>query len=166
MTGDFWPLGVDEEVLDDPREIYFRQCSEHAMDRGRPSVRMFRESSSDTGKLSGARPGKTTAEATFQHARARSPGRAAPVGTYGLTVEQIHGAGEETGLRVRAVDDSQVWDGDTPPGHTYLDQRHLGDRPSNPDKRALRAALYLRAMENERFWPPPGGSPVGGPVIR
>lgn len=156
MTAGLWSLRVDEEVLDDPAEVYLRQCAAHAMEDGQPSVRMFRESTADGGKISGARSSKTSAEEAYlHHEGAQTTGRAATVGTYGLTIDQIRAAGDQTGLPVRAVDDSRRRGEEGPPGHTYLDQRHLGDRPSNPDKRALRAALYLRAMHNGRLWPTP-----------
>ena len=164
MTTSFWALEAGEEVLSDPDELFYRQCPEYAFVDGEPSARIFSESSSDQGKLSGARSTKTTAELAYLHRQHNGAGEAGEsttpfpdkvttVGTYALTVEQIGEVSTETGLALRAVDDSQILADSAPPGHTYLDQRHLGAKPSNPDKRRLRAELLIRAMRHGRLWP-------------
>lgn len=150
----FLPLEPGEVVLHRSDEFYFRQCPGHLVD-AEPSALMFSESTADAGKLSGARSSVTTAQGAYEHRMAAhsGDGLAPTLGTYGLTIRNITEVSSQTQAPLRAVDDSVACGPDSPPGHTYLDQRHLGDRRVNPDKRRVRAALYLAAMRHGRLWP-------------
>lgn len=143
-----YALADGEEVLVDLDEIYFRQCPPAYVDGGVPSVRMFEESSADGGKLSGARSAKTTARDAYEY-RVRTGeqvGRPLTAGTWGVTVGEVEDAGS------RAVDDSRVLGEGAPPGHTYLDYRHLKDL-DKPSRRAVRARLHQAAIVRGRIWP-------------
>lgn len=124
-----------------------------AVDDDEPSVRIFSKSSGDAGKVSGARSSKTSAEPAYLHrATMGGPDTFTTHGTSGLTIEQHGEVVRDTGLPIRAIDDSAITDPAGPEGHTCLDPRHRGDKPRKPDKRALRAAICQQAMKNRRLW--------------
>jgi hypothetical protein len=137
----FVGLGQDEIELDQDDEFYWRQCHPAFLDNGVPSVQLFRESTGDHGKLSGARSLRASAELAFMERLKRG---AQTAGTWGVTIAEISGAG------TRAVDDSAT-DGTLPTGHTYVDYRHLETKPS---VRAVRSMLHQAAVERPRQWPP------------
>lgn len=136
-------LEAHEIELDQVDEFYWRQCHPVYLDDGVPSVQMFRESTSDEGKISGARSAKASAQVAYEE-RLERGGQTA--GTWGVTVAEITTAG------TRAVDDS---DGDEglPTGHTYVDYRHLDTKPS---LRAVRSRLHEAALSRPCQWPTAG----------
>lgn len=140
-TDRYAALEPHEIELDQIDEFYWRQCHPTYLDGGVPSVQMFCESTGDNGKLSGARSEKASAQLAYEERLARG-GQSA--GTWGVTVSEIVTAG------TRAVDDS-VGDDALPTGHTYIDYRHLDDRPS---LRAVRSRLHEAAISRSRQWPP------------
>ncbi|BDZ42452.1 hypothetical protein GCM10025865_17510 [Paraoerskovia sediminicola] len=140
-TNQFVPLEPHETELDQLDEFYWRQCHPNYLDGGVPSVQMFRESTGDNGKLSGARSEKASAQLAYEERLARGGNTA---GTWGVSLSEITAAG------TRAVDDS-VGDAALPTGHTYLDYRHLDDKPS---ARAVRSRLHEAATSRPREWPP------------
>lgn len=141
--GSWLPIVPGEIELDDPAEIYMRQCHPNFYIDGEPTSQMWRESTGDNGKLSGARSAKTSAEEAYHH-RTEVVGRPS-AGTFGVTVAEIGAAG------TRAVDDSGADWGDftCPPGHTFLDLRHLSDG----ERRSLRRRLAVAVRKNRRLWP-------------
>ncbi|MBB2923194.1 hypothetical protein [Cellulomonas cellasea] len=134
-------LEPHELELDQQEEHYWRQCHPSYLDGGVPSVQIFCESTGDNGKISGARSTKASAELAYEE---RLAGGGQTAGTWGVTVSEIITAG------TRAVDDS-AGDRALPTGHTYVDYRHLDDRPS---VRAVRSRLHEAAVSRPREWPP------------
>lgn len=144
----FVELKEGEEALVDPTELWMRQANPAFVDGGVPSVKVFETSSRDEGMLSGARSSKTMAREAYEHRRAMGAavGRELSVGTWGVSVDEVADAG------LRAVDDSANLDPDAPPGHAFLDYRHIAelDRPS---RRAIRARVLRSAVARGRLWP-------------
>lgn len=140
-TTGFAALEPHEVELDSGDEFYWRQCHPNYLDGGVPSVQVFSESTGDNGKISGARSSKASAQRAYEERLARG---GQTVGSWGVTVSEIITAG------TRAVDDS-AGDHALPTGHTYVDYRHLDDKPS---VRAVRSRLHEAAISRPRGWPP------------
>ena len=150
-TPPFVDLEAGEMALDDPEELYWRQCPPAFVENdGVPSVQMFDESTGDEGKLSGARSNKASAELAYEERLAQDKPTS---GTWGVTVQEIANAGS------RAVDDEALHS-DAPTGHTYIDYRHLASE-NRPTRRAVRQSLHRAAISRGRQWPSASTDPDG-----
>jgi hypothetical protein len=133
----FEPLHAGEELLVDPDELYLRQCSPLHFSDGQVSDLLFKQSSQDGGKLSGSRSSRCTPEEAYEF-RVKTLGKPSS-GTWGVTVGDIVGA------MSRVVDDSgseSAPSAPIPPGHAYLDFRHV---KAKADERRLRSTLTIIA---------------------
>jgi hypothetical protein len=134
---------VDGEVeLTDDAELYWRQCSpcDYDEDTKQPTDRMFRATDADAGKMSGARSQKASAEAAFIHRTTvvKKPSK----GTWGVSVKAVKDAG------ARVVDDTALQPAPPPvppPGHSYVDVRHLDDL-NKLERQRFRSALLIAAF--------------------
>lgn len=134
---DFEPLVAGEEVLEDPDEQYLRQCLPQHFSGGQVSDLLFKQSSQDGGKLSGSRSSMCTPAEAYDF-RVNTMCRPS-AGTWGIAVGEIEDA------LSRVVDDSGSVNAPqppVPPGHVYLDFRHLTARI---DERRLRSTLAIIA---------------------
>lgn len=128
----------------DQQELLYRQVTIHTWDEvnRRPSSKAFEPVDADNGMASYSRESKTTAKLARQHhtTNAKSPS----LGVWAVTVQEV----ETEGLR--AVDDSQStpppglaqW----PPGHCFVDYRHL---QSKGEIRTVRAMLLAKALARQ-----------------
>lgn len=133
----FEPLLPGEELLENPDEHYLRQCSPMHFSEGQVSQLLFRQSSQDGGKLSGSRSSKCTPEEAYEF-RVNTLGKPS-AGTWGIMVGDIVGASS------RVVDDSASASAPPPPippGHAYLDFRHV---KAKAEERRLRSTLTIIA---------------------
>ncbi|MEV4777409.1 hypothetical protein [Microbacterium sp. LWH12-1.2] len=134
---------VDGEVeLTDDAEIYWRQCApcDYDEDNKRPTDRVFRATDADKGKMSGARSRKASAEAAYLHRTTvvKKPSK----GTWGVSVGVVKAAGS------RVVDDSVLQPApppNPPPGHSYVDVRHLDDL-NKRERQRFRSTLLIAAF--------------------
>lgn len=143
------------EVLVDGSEFWWRQCpvgpAFYDEVKGQPSSLMFRWTASDLGKLSGAREsGSTPVTAADAYKHATEVEKRDSKGTWGIRASTAKSIGSQF------IDDSANLPAPpiSPPGHTYLDLRHvpLGDkRPEKDERERLRGRLLLAAR---RHFPP------------
>jgi len=118
----FTPLDVGEDQLTNPIELIWRQCAPGHFDvrTGMPTAEIFRPTSADGGKLSGARSDKVGAKGAYDH-RVVALDRPS-AGCWAVSV------GEVESLHSRVVDDNVLLPPPPPPpppGHVYIDLRHL-----------------------------------------
>jgi hypothetical protein len=141
----FEALAVGETVLDNPNEFYFRQCHPSFASNGVPSTQMFGDFPRDGGKLSGNRGETVTPKAAFNFHTATLGKESG--GTWAVT------AAEVATVLSRVVDDTvapSVRPPDpVPPGHSYIDMRHLTSR----ERKRLRAKLLIAAVNRGRVYP-------------
>lgn len=146
MTAPHEPEAGEVVVTGD--ELWWRQCPTGKIyyddEKGQPSNLMFRWTDADAGKLSGAREQKATAEQAYRH-RAEVE-KVASNGTWGVPASV---AGEVGQL----IDDSANLPAPpaSPPGHTYLDLRHVANGDSAADKRErerVRSRLLIAAKKH------------------
>jgi len=148
---------VDGEVeLKDKTEYYWRQCAPVDFDEETqlPTDRMFRATEADAGKMSGARSSKASAEAAYLHRTAvvKKPSK----GTWGVTVEDVQA------VKSRVVDDTALQPAPPPippPGHSYIDVRHLSDLDKK-QRQNFRSRLLIAAFKLNRVHPPAEPVPV------
>jgi hypothetical protein len=130
-------------------ELWWRQCPAGPAFfdevKGQPTNVMFRWDERDAGKLSGARATKSTAEQAYKH---RTEVEKRPsVGTWGVP------ASVASKVDSQFIDDSATLPAppDSPPGHTYLDVRHIPldkSRPAKDERERIRARLLLAAKQH------------------
>lgn len=141
----FEDLAEGEVVLDDDSEFYFRQCHPDFVADGVPTSQMFGDLPRDAGKLSGARGAATTPKAAFDFRTTELSN--ASGGTWAVTVAEI------VKVSSRVVDDTEapaVRPPDpVPPGHSYIDMRHLTPR----ERKRLRGELRIAAVNRGRVHP-------------
>lgn len=114
-------------------------------EKDQPANVMFRWEERDAGKLSGARETKSTAERAYKH-RTEIEKRSS-AGTWGVPASV---AGE---IASQFIDDSANLPAppDSPPGHTYLDVRHISldkTRPARDVRERIRSRLLLAARRH------------------
>lgn len=141
----FAALRDGEELMTEQREILYRQVTIHTWDEvnRQPSSKAFQPTGADAGMSSYSREGKIDAKSAREYHTAHA--KSASLGVWGLTVEEV----ETEGLR--AVDDSQSsppegleeW----PPGHCFVDYRHLQPR----EIRTVRGMLLAKALGREEI---------------
>jgi hypothetical protein len=135
-------------------ELWWRQCPVGSdfwdEDTDTPSNMMFYWNSHDAGQLSGARQRDSTAEEAFRH-RTQMEGKTSH-GTWAVPAY--------IGSKINAqfIDDSANLPASpaAPPGHTYLDVRHVPSGKSRADKdvrEGIRARLLLQARRLGRQHP-------------
>ena len=146
MTDDGRPdLRDCEELLTAADELYLRQVRPVLADDHDISPDAFRLSSTDDGKLSGARDSKQSAKGAYEERNETRPGSSA--GTWGVSVREVEN------FRSRLVDDAgcppppdlESW----PLGHTYLDQRGFDKH----GREQLRLNLAGAATRRKRLYP-------------
>ncbi len=141
----FVDLAEGEVMLDDESEFYFRQCHPDFLTDGVPTSQMFGDFPRDAGKLSGARGDVTTPKDAFDfHTTELSK---ASGGTWAVTVAEV------AKVSSRVVDDTEAPDvrppEPVPPGHSYIDMRHLTAR----ERKRLRGELRIAAVNRGRVHP-------------
>lgn len=130
-------LGVDETELDNADELIWRNVHPSWIDSGKVTSQAFRPTPKDTGKLSGARQEKVTADKHFHEFTTEL--NLVSTGIWAISV------GEAQREHVRCVYDaeSDSKPNPCPTGHTYLDYRvHTGGKI-----RKIASALRDRAEE-------------------
>ena len=141
----FLPLVDGEVPITDLDEYYFRQCHPQFLTDGVPSTQMFGDFAQDDGKLSGNRSTAALPKQAFDFHTETLGNKSA--GTWAVTV------GEVTNVSSRVVDDRNaptVRPPDpVPPGHSYVDMRHLTSR----ERRRLRGELRIAAVNRGRVHP-------------
>lgn len=144
----FEPLLPGEQLLENPDEHYLRQCPPMHFSDGQVSQLLFKQSSRDGGKLSGSRSSKCTPEEAYEF-RVNTLGKPS-AGTWGIRVRDIVGASS------RVIDDSASEGGPPPPippGHAYLDLRHV---KAKAEERRLRSMLTIIANRSGPAFQPNG----------
>jgi hypothetical protein len=145
IAGECVGFRAGEEAVTDRAERWFRACPDDLDSwddkNDAPTNLMFKWGSGDAGELSGTRSDKTTAEKTFDHL----------VEVEGRAIKQIRSVTVEklSAESLHLHDDSANLPGppDSPPGHTFLDVRHLPTGKRKPEKTAReRVRAYL--LEN------------------
>jgi len=139
MNGADVSLQEGEQLMSDASELAYRQIAPYMlMDGGKVATTAFGPNSSDQDKPSYSRNSVVTAqEARDWHTR---NARSSSQGVYGVAV------GEVIASERYVVDDSQcaIPEGFMrAPGHCFVDFRGL----DKPQKKELRARLYMHAME-------------------
>lgn len=141
----FANLVEGEVALENLDEFYFRQCHPNFIINGIPSTQIFGDFPSDDGKLSGNRGESTTPAQAFAFHTETLGNKSA--GTWGVTVAEVVAA------QSRVVDDTEaptVRPPDpVPPGHSYVDMRHLTSR----ERKRLRSQLHRVAVDRGRVFP-------------
>lgn len=141
----FEVLADGEVPLDDKEEFYFRQCHPDFVTNGVPTSQMFGDFPRDAGKLSGARSQITTPKASFDFHTSDLAN--ASSGTWAVTVAEVMKASS------RVVDDTEAPSvrppDPVPPGHAYIDMRHLKPR----ERKRLRGELRIAAVNRGRVHP-------------
>lgn len=141
----FLPLADGEVLIVDKDEYYFRQCHPQFLTDGVPSTQMFGDFAQDAGKLSGNRSTVALPKQAFDFHTETLGNKSA--GTWAVTV------GEVTKVSSRVVDDTNaptVRPPDpVPPGHSYVDMRHL----TSKERRRLRGELRIAAVSRGRVHP-------------
>lgn len=137
------------EVVVTGDELWWRQCPTgpafYDEVKGQPTDMMFRWTDADEGKLSGARQTKSTAEEAYVH---RTEVEKKPsAGTWGIAASI---AGK---VSSQLLDDSanRPAPPDSPPGHTYLDLRHVSldsTRAAKDERERIRARLLIAAKRH------------------
>lgn len=139
MTGVQVQLQEGEQLVSEPDEVNFRQITPHLLTDGdKVASHAFGPSKADAGKPSYSRSSIVSAqEARDWHStNARKPSEA----VFGVSVEEVVQSGSVV------VDDSErgLPEGESrAPGHSFVDFRGL----TKPEEKALRAKLYIHAME-------------------
>lgn len=143
MASEMATLQAGEIELTDAAEHYWRQCSPFDFDdeTKQPTDRMFRVTDADQGKLSGARSSKSSAEAAYLHRTAilNKPS----MGTWGVAVGDVQAVG------ARVVDDTALQPAPPPippPGHSYIDVRHLSGM-NKTERQRFRSRLLIAAFK-------------------
>lgn len=159
-TTAFEPLANGEVVLDDADEFYLRQCHPQWVQDGKLSSQVFGYFAKDQGRLSGVRSSVETPIGAFifytQTLRLQS------AGTVAVTVR------DAAANLSRVVDDTNAPSvrppHPVPPGHAYVDLRHLtaGQRRKLARNLADRAVRVYPDATNEIavFDSPPAVSDV------
>lgn len=145
---DLPPVEAGEELVVGD-ELWWRQCPAgpafYDEVKGQPTSMMFRWVDRDEGRLSGARQTKSTAEQAYRH-RTEVEQRGS-AGTWGLP------ASVALKIRSQLIDDSANLPSppESPPGHTYLDVRHIpldSTRPAKDARERIRSRLLLAAKRH------------------
>jgi hypothetical protein len=141
----FLPMADGEVLITDKDEYYFRQCHPQFLTDGVPSTQMFGDFAQDGGKLSGNRSTAALPKQAFDFHTETLGNKSA--GTWAVSV------GEVTKVSSRVVDDTNaptVRPPDpVPPGHSYVDMRHL----TSKERRRLRGELRIAAVSRGRVHP-------------
>lgn len=153
MTDHHPPLQPCEQLLQDPDELFLRQCSPRYLAAdGLPSAQMFERSSAERhpvtgGKLSGSRSSKRSAEEAYLDRQATAPG--STVGTWGVEVRSVERLGS------RCVED-WACDNEQPMHHTYLDLRwiHSGRSVDKQARSQIRQDLWSEAVRRGCLYRP------------
>jgi hypothetical protein len=158
----FFPLEVLEVQLTDPTELIWRQCAPGHFDKrtGKPTDAIFSANSADLGMMSGARATKSSAAIAYKH-RTDVSGKLS-MGTWAVSV------GEIESVKSRAVDDSAAQPTpppEPPPGHTYIDVRHLSGLDKK-ERQRFRSTLLIHAVNRGRQHPPAPLSAPSGVIIQ
>ena len=149
---EFEELVDGEEVLSELTEILYRQVPYGHFDSvsQEPTMDIFRPRPDEHSQLSTSRSGRVSAQQAYEHRVNTLQLRSA--GVWGVSVEEV------TNVESRAVDDSALLPDDdekTPPGHAYIDLRHL-EEAHKQDKRArdqFRQRLLIYARNRKRLYP-------------
>lgn len=138
-TPQFEALAPGEVVLDDENEYHLRQCNPNWLQNGKPSSQAFAYFQKDEGRLSGSRSRDVTPIQAFTFFTETLKLQSAA--TFAVSVAQV------TASRSRVVDDTNaptVRPPDpVPPGHAYIDLRHL----SNGERKKLARGLSRSAVQ-------------------
>ncbi|GAA1063528.1 hypothetical protein GCM10009574_011390 [Streptomyces asiaticus] len=139
MATDGSSLRPGEFEIVDEGERLWRQVNPAWIQEGRVTSQLFSPTPKDTGEVSVCRASKVSAESSYEHHTEVLGYKS--VGVYSVDVVEV----EDVGLR--AVDDSQVNDGDErPPGHSYIDFKS-----ASGNQRKKRASK-LRDKAEKRGW--------------
>jgi hypothetical protein len=149
---EFESLIDGEEVLAELTEVLYRQVPLGHFDSvsQEPTMDIFRPRPDEHSQLSTSRSSKVSAQQAYEHRVNTLQLKSA--GVWGVSV------GELADVESRAVDDSALLPDDdekTPPGHAYIDLRHL-EETHKQDKRArdqFRQRLLIYARNRKRLYP-------------
>lgn len=142
----FLELVTGEELLTDPSELYFRQCNPQFITNGQPTSQIFGNfPSTDFGRLSGARSSASTPESAYKFHTENLDQQSA--GTWAVSVSEV------ISKQSRIIDDTNSPTtrppAPCPPGHSYIDMRHL----TNGERKRLRSHLVIAAKNRGRLHP-------------
>lgn len=128
-----------EIEIDASDELLWRQVNPAFVDGGRISSQVFTPTEKDERELSTTRSSKATAEASFRHFTEVMGFRSA--GVHAVSVAEVVGQG------LRAVDDSAIEEAQKPPGHAYIDFKHV-----EAVKQRKKIGGKLRDLAEARGW--------------
>jgi len=147
---EFYKTAEGEEVLEDEDELVWRQCAPGHFDTstGKPTLDLFRPNEADSGMMSGSRKSKTTAERAYKH-RVEVDQKLSK-GTWAVSVAEVDK------VDARVVDDSANLKPPPapPPGHVFIDVRHLKDLDKR-ERLRFRSTLLIFANKRGRQFPAP-----------
>ncbi|MEU1939111.1 hypothetical protein ACH49O_17205 [Streptomyces coeruleorubidus] len=140
MATDDSSLRPGEFEITDQEEKLWRQVNPSWVHDGRVSSQLFRPTPKDTGEVSVTRASLVTPEAAYSH-HTGVLGYAS-AGVYCVDVAEVHE------VELRAIDDSQVDDGDErPPAHAYIDFKSVQSKGAQQ-----RRASKLRDNAEKHGW--------------